>query len=144
MGWFDPSNETVDDERTAITTINGEETQEAHDNAWDPVPLDPGGWYNIGLKASSSGTNTSAEESSSLAVWEIIYHPLDNITRVHDIIPEALVESFNGSPLQSNELGCAARGSGAVSHVRESTGAFLLLPMVFMVIFPLRLKFYIC
>lgn len=66
-----------------------------------------------------------------VAVYEIVYHPLDNITRIRDIIPKSLVESFKGSPPRNNELGCAVPESGAGSHLRESTGAFLLLPMIF-------------
>lgn len=126
MNWVSFSNETVegDEEPSVINTINGSEVGVSEENL---VPLDPGGWYNVGLHAPF--VNTSPTQS--LIIYDIIYHPVDNITHIRDIIPEALVESFSSSPPQSNELGCAARDSGAASHLRETTGALLLLPMIF-------------
>lgn len=125
-----------DDKPTVNTIINGEEVGETDAGL---VRLDPGGYYKIGLKASFD-TNSPILH---VTAYELIYHPLDNITSIRDIIPESLVGSFSDSPPQSNELGCVAPGdggdgsSGAISHLRESTGTFLLLPMVF-VLYALR------
>lgn len=126
----DSTNGTLEgnDRPTVKRTINGEETEltlESRDRGL--FPLDPGGWYGVGLKASFD-TNSPVQ---FITAYEVVYHPLGNITSIRDIIPEALVGSFNYSPRRSNELGCAAPESGAVSHLRESTGAFLLMPMLF-------------
>ena len=138
MGWafgFDAPGGMIedDDKPTVNRIINGEEIEDTDGGL---IPLDPGGWYNVGMKASFD-TNSPVQY---VTAYEVIYHPLDNITRIRDIIPEALVGSFNESPPQSNELGCSASESGAVSHLRESTGATFLLP-VFFILYALRLKF---
>ena len=136
MGYSFSYDGPIEDDDVPIVnrTINGEVTGAADGSL--VVPLDPGGWYNLGLKVSFN-TSTPIEYVN---VYELIYHPLDNITRIRDIIPESLVESWNDSPPLSNELGCAPLGSGAASHLREGTGTFLLLPMIF-IWYALRLKF---
>ncbi|TFL07909.1 hypothetical protein BDV98DRAFT_558713 [Pterulicium gracile] len=134
--WFSYDGKIEDrDQPTVVTTINGEDTKEPDGNL---LPLDPGDWYNIGLNASFDPNGLINSDT----VPDIAYHPLDNITRIHDIIPESLVGALNDSPLESNEIGCAVpeSGSGAISHLRESSGAFLLLPMLF-IWYTLRLEF---
>ncbi|TFL01616.1 hypothetical protein BDV98DRAFT_592871 [Pterulicium gracile] len=68
-----------------IPIINGEETEQP--NIRGLIPSDPGGWYNVGLK----GAFDPDGPLDSVLVCDIVYHPLDNITRIHDTMPDALV-----------------------------------------------------
>lgn len=128
MLWTSNYNTTIeeDDAPAVNITINGENTE---GTTGDFIPLDPGGRYDVGLNA-SFGTY---QRATHVALYDIVYRPLENITRIRDIIPEALVETYRGSPPQSNGLGCAAQDSesGAAPHLRENTGGLLLLPMMF-------------
>lgn len=95
-------------------TINGEAlAQDLSAVSYEDlkVSLDPGGWYNIGLTASLGAYNRTAQKS--VGVYEISYYPLDNVTRIRDVVPEALIEAFRMARCLFRVMSLDAQKEGA-------------------------------